>query len=158
MKRTNQRYAQIRNKGRGGSGKLFEQSFESEPVSDLKHLATVLMYIEANPHNAGLINCWRYRWSSYGLHARLDGVGSICSDLIVFDHWYLSLGDTYEERSSAYTQLFADYVARRQAAGAGGREPSAYTRRLLRPDGSSASESGFYVSSENQSDSGGVKG
>ena len=54
MKITLQRHAQRRNTNRGASGKLFEQRFDSEPVTDTRQLAATQMYIEANPIRAGI--------------------------------------------------------------------------------------------------------
>lgn len=158
MKQTNQRYAQIRNAARRGSGKLFEQSFHSEPIENEHHLSMSVMYIDANPQRAGMRNSWTYPWSTYAFHAGGPSTNQALATMISPDAWYLGLGESASERARAYRAAFSEYLA-------GGVEPKQlariaelerevsvpYTRRLLRPDGSSAAEVGFYVSSENDS-------
>ena len=69
MKRVNQRFAQIRNSERQGSGKLFEKRFFSAPIKNEKHLALTVMYIEANPYRAALRDSSNYPWSSRAIHS-----------------------------------------------------------------------------------------
>ena len=110
MKRVNQRYAQVRNSQRDGSGKLFEQAFESKPIESLAHLANAVMYIDANPHRAGLKSAATYRWSSFDFHTHRRERGHSLHGLLAPDEWYLGLGDTPAERGVEYGRLFADYL------------------------------------------------
>jgi putative transposase len=136
-----QRYAQIRNANRSGSGKLFEERFRSKPIADDAHLMAATMYIEANPIRAGLVrSAAEYRWSTYALHAGVDR-NSLLASMWTPSSWYLSLGASSSEREGAYRELFADYVARPPADD----DPFdyldvPYRRRLLRPNGSRAAE------------------
>lgn len=133
MKRTNQRYAQVRNKARKSSGKLFEQSFESEPIESEEHLASCVLYINANPHRAQIRACSTYRWSTHALHS---GKKDPCiGTMITFDAWYLALGRTHRERAAEYRQRFEDYLR----SGPNGGSRNAPGKRPRRPDGSSAS-------------------
>lgn len=142
MQQVNQRYAQKRNTRRGGSGKLFEQSFESKPVYTAQQLAHTVMYIDANPFRAGIANAESYAWSSLGYHLGDCRAAKVKGDLIEPDAWYLSLGASATARAQQYRQLFGRYLeADSSGARRPEREPNApYVRRLLRPDGSSAAE------------------
>lgn len=139
-----QRYAQLRNEARGGSGKLFEQRFRSKPIADDAHMLAAMLYIEANPIRAGLVtNPADYPWSTYSLHAGFRS--AIPRALWTPSSWYLSLGRTTEQRERAYRELFDDYIAKGMPDEEGRwlelsylDEP--YTRRLLRPNGSRAAE------------------
>jgi putative transposase len=158
-KRVNQRYAQIRNQERGGSGKLFEQSFESVPIEDDAHLAHAVMYIDANPHRAGCRDAWTYDWSTYALHAGDPGAARIPGDLITLDPWYRSLGGSPRERAETYREAFRAYLSMASELDEPIWEPQGIARgRLLRPDGTSAAEPGdFYVWSETANDDDGLK-
>lgn len=145
MKRVNQRYAQMRNATRGGSGKLFEQSFESAPIEDARHLAFAVMYIDANPHRAFMLDPWNYQWSSYAAHAGAPQSAKIPADMLTPDTWYRSLGNTAAERAKEYRRLFAGYVTGHAKPphgddGTAQHRPAKCSRRMLRPDGSSAAE------------------
>lgn len=141
-----QRYAQTRNASRDATGKLFEQRFYSKPIADIAHLRSATMYIEANPLRAGVATTDRYRWSTYALHARVSS-STISHALWTPSDWYLGLGDSMCERSESYREQLADYVTRDDPAE---EERWAhlryldlvYRRRLLRPDGSRAAETG----------------
>lgn len=110
MKRLNQRYAQIRNEHYGGSGKLFEQSFYSEPVLSERHQAYCTLYINANPHRAGVRNPLAYPWSTDAIHRGCLQRHGIPKGMIVPDAWYSSLGRTQWERQTAYSRLFSSYL------------------------------------------------
>lgn len=148
MKDVLQRYGQIRNDKRGGSGKLFEERFKSKPITEPRQLAFTHMYIEANPHRAGLGDLARtYPWSSYGIHAGASAAARIPTDLIVPNDWYLSLGVCDDSRYEAYRAAFGDYLRsgdpEMEATPIAAAERDAmanYTRRLRRPNGSSAAE------------------
>ncbi|HTM21930.1 MAG TPA: transposase [Kofleriaceae bacterium] len=147
-KRYAQRYAQIRNLKREGSGKLFEQRFYSKPVTSVIQLAYTTMYIEANPLRAGLVtDALDYPWSTYALHAGEPERSAFPSWMWTPSRWYLGLGRSADERAATYRQLFEVYVR-------GGLRPDhadelekldlldrPYTLRLRRPDESRAAES-----------------
>ncbi|HUH04420.1 MAG TPA: transposase [Kofleriaceae bacterium] len=168
MKDVLQRYGQIRNGKRAASGKLFEERFKSKPIVDPRQLAFAQMYIEANPNRAGLVgDVGQYPWSSYAIHAGAAADAKIPADLIVPSDWYCSLGPTPEVRQQRYRELFADYLARHDPtsddspiARAERAAMAPYTRRLRRPDGSSAAEprASFVVSGEKMSDDEGIEG
>lgn len=141
-----QRYAQHRNDDRDASGKLFEERFWSEPIKTVFHLAAVTMYIDRNPIAAGITAMAdSYRWSTYGLHANGRSLERRIDQLIVPSSWYLSLGRTTVARAREYERTFALYSA---TALAGEQQEfyrrfeggQAYSRRLERPNRSSARE------------------
>ena len=107
-----QRYAQRRNQLRHGSGKLFEQRFEAEPVTDAAYLATVTAYIELNPVAAGICDDpSQYRWSTHGLHIGRPELSEVPLELWTPSDWYDGLGDTVVERADRY----AEWVEQRRA-------------------------------------------
>ena len=133
--RVAQRYAQLRNAQRNGSGKLFEQRFYSKPVETDDYLLAATLYIEANPIRAGVVtNALDYPWSTYPLHAGCPERSAVPRQLWAPSRWYLSLGHSARERARAYCELFDAYVGQRPIDDDGDR----YTRRLLRPNGSRA--------------------
>ncbi|MCP4445756.1 MAG: transposase [Myxococcales bacterium] len=145
MKRVNQRYAQIRNEQRAGSGKIFEQSFFSEPIVGSRHLAFCVLYIDANPYKANLRNQQSYRWSTLALHSGRGEETTIFSNMVENDSWYEALGSTDVERQAEYCELFSSYLAGEvgdEFAHRGEpRQPAQYDgRRPTRPNGSSAAE------------------
>lgn len=142
MKRVNQRYAQVRNAQYGGSGKLFEARFESEPIESNSHLQFSVLYINANPHTAQLPSKDQYRWSTHAFHS--GEASKLMSDIITLDHWYASLGSTDTERAAIYRTCFKSYLAgkvdARYLKAAHRMEPRFATHRPARPDGTSATE------------------
>ena len=147
VQRFAQRYAQLRNEERSASGKLFEERYWSEPIRTVLHLAAATMYIDNNPVAGGVKSSPElHRWSSYRLHAGVGtpekGIGGLCTPT----DWYVSLGPTARARQDEYGRLFRLYATtelaraqerffHRQEHGA-----SRYTRRLERPDRTSARE------------------
>jgi len=98
-----QRYAQYRNRRRGSTGKLFEQRYLSKTVPDERYLATLTAYVELNPVRAGLAeDPFAYPWSTYPLHAGLAG-GMVPPRMWTPSDWYLSLGDTWQERGDRFS-------------------------------------------------------
>jgi putative transposase len=152
MKRINQRYAQIRNHRKNGSGKLFEQGFESEPVKTELYLATATMYIDANPDRAGLRSgAHDYSWSIAPHRLGSPERSGVHPALWTPSVWYLGLGETPTARIEAYRAAFARYlrepvlpehVAKRRVLERVEQiSVDKYEQRLRRPDGSSARES-----------------
>ena len=160
IKQVNQRYAQARNRRRGGSGKLFEERFYSRPVTSEEQFVLTMMYIEANPHRAGLHDPDQYPWSSLGIHAGTPAAARIPTDLIALDPWYRALAPSPAEQGQVYRRIFSEYLDNSReplhAVEVGQlerRDPQAERRRLLRPDGTSAAEpTGFYVSRQEPND------
>jgi putative transposase len=143
-----QRYAQTRNFRRDGSGKLFEQRYYCVPIVSDEQLAMVTAYVDLNAFRAHTVeDPAQHRWCTYRLHAGLPN-SDIPADLWTPSDWYLSLGATPEARAQRYRQFAAEYGARHrageaaEAAAAAAEPPLMYTRRLERPDGSRAAESG----------------
>lgn len=148
MAKLDQRYAQLRNIHRHGTGKVFEERFSSEPVQDDAHLAYATMYIDANPIRAGVVkDAIDYPWSTYGLHVGEARRSKIPESMWTPSDWYRSLGRTMSESARTYRTLFEEYVARGVEAEldasdwrAFARREAPYTHRLLRPNGSYARE------------------
>lgn len=147
MKLVLQRYAELRNAERNASGKLFEQRYESEPVTSLRQLAAVQMYIEANPIRAAISeSALEFEWSSYAIYAGAASRSRIPADMLTPTSWYESLGATRAERSEAYRREFADYLSRGEKPRHSDRittleeASQPYTLRLRRPNGTSARE------------------
>jgi putative transposase len=144
-----QRYAVYRNGSRDGTGKVFEERYRAKPITNDEYLATATAYVEMNPVVGGIVaQPGDYRWSTYGLHtgqANGDGLSTLWTP----SEWYLALGDDPETRATRYAESVDDY--RRN-----GKRPeyieeleafeaaaARYTRRLQRPDGTSAREPGL---------------
>lgn len=148
VKSFSQRYAQIRNDQRSSSGKLFEQRFYSKPVRDDAQLAMTVCYIDANPVTGGLVaNAIDYPYSTYAIHAGEPERCALPLDTWTPSPWYLGLGRSATAREAAYRECFAVYLETKQwpehqSEFAHIEELSfrPYTRRLLRPDGTRASD------------------
>jgi putative transposase len=57
-----------------GTGHLYQGRFKAFPIQMDSHLLTVLRYVEANPHAAGLVRrAEQWSWSSLGRSTTLDG-------------------------------------------------------------------------------------
>jgi putative transposase len=143
-----QRYAQARNSRRDGSGKLFEARFYCVPILSDEQMAMVTAYVDLNAFRAHTVeDPAAHRWCTYRLHAGLPD-SDIPADLWTPSEWYLSLGATPEARAHRYRQFATECGARyrageaAEAAAAAVEPPLVYTRRLERPDGSRAAESG----------------
>ena len=142
-----QRYTGHRNRERGGSGKLFEARFVSKPILDDTYLAVCHGYVELNPVRAGIVDAaGEYRWSSYRYWARSSAASPLMRELLTPSPWHLSLGSTGRDRAAGFERWV-------EACRIFGRKPedvaewdkveaysASYTRRLERPDGSSARE------------------
>jgi putative transposase len=139
-----QRYAQLRNARRGGTGKLFEERFRSKPVVSAEQLVNTTLYIDANPVRAGLVDdALDYPWSTYAFHAGFAERSQIPRALWTPSAWYVSLGRSDGERARVYRELFDAYVAGASepdddVAPIERRSSERYTLRLTRPDGSRA--------------------
>jgi len=113
VKRTAQRYAQVRNRRYQTTGKLFEQRYYSRPMKSEAHLAVATAYIDLNPVRARLVDDGtRYLWSTLRIHA-----GRHCSvpgldELWSPSEWYLGLGRDRVGRATAYQNWIDDCLAR----------------------------------------------
>jgi putative transposase len=102
MKHLGQRYVQYSNRTYKRSGTLWEGRYRSCLLQDQGYLLRCHRYIEMNPVRAGMTeHPADYRWSSYRINAQGE-----TSSLIVPHEQYLALGQTLEDRQSAYRDLF----------------------------------------------------
>ncbi|WP_339136671.1 MAG: transposase [Candidatus Electrothrix sp. GW3-4] len=98
MKRVAGRQTRYINKREERSGSLWEGRYKSSIISAQEYLPACCRYIELNPLRAGMVtDPAQYQWSSYG--AKVYGRRDTVVDLPQF---YLSLGDTEQERQTAY--------------------------------------------------------
>ena len=100
MKRVAGRQTRYVNKLENRSGSLWEGRYKSSVISSREYLPACCRYIELNPLRAGMVtDPALYQWSSYG--ARVSGKRDLVVDTPPF---YLSLGDTAQERRKAYEE------------------------------------------------------
>ena len=100
MKRVAGRQTRYVNKLEGRSGSLWEGRYKSSIISADEYLSACCRYIELNPLRAGIVtDPAQYQWSSYG--AKVCGRQDAVVDLPLF---YLSLGETAQERQTAYKE------------------------------------------------------
>jgi len=86
----------------GKSGTLWEGRHKGCLISSDDYLLSCMRYIEMNPVRAGMVGHPRdYRWSSYRTNA-----SAIESPLITPHALYDALGQTREQRTHAYRELF----------------------------------------------------
>lgn len=113
IKRIAQRYAQVRNKRYGTTGKLFEQRYYSKPLQSERHLAIATAYIDLNPVRGHLVeNGNEYEWSTHRIHCgvscRLRSLRSLWSP----SDWYRRLAHDPDGQAAAYRDWIADCRAR----------------------------------------------
>ena len=100
MKRVAGRQTRYVNKLENRSSSLWEGRYKSSVISSREYLPACCRYIELNPLRAGMVtDPALYQWSSYG--ARVSGKSDLVVDTPPF---YLSLGDTAQERRKAYEE------------------------------------------------------
>lgn len=98
------RYVRHVNAAHGRSGTLWGGRYKASIVESDGYLMTCYRYIEMNPVRAGLArHASDYRWSSHGYNALGEDNG-----LIVEHALYRALGASFEERRSAYRELFPE--------------------------------------------------
>mgnify|MGYP001823875597 FL=1 len=103
VKRVAQRYAQVRNKRYGTTGKLFEQRYYSKPMKSEGQLAIATAYVDLNPVRAHLVDDGNdYDWSTHRIHSGVPGETSNLEGLWSPSDWYLRLGPGPETRAAAY--------------------------------------------------------
>jgi putative transposase len=145
MKRCNHRYAQIRNDRRKGSGKLFEERFSSKPIKSEEQLIATTLYNDSNAYRAGMVATpFDHKWSTAALHAGCPAQAKIPLDLWTPSPWYAALGRTPDARAERYRAAMQGYLAlgapRPEEMEVIEETCARYTRRLERPDGTSARE------------------
>ena len=107
MQAQGRKYVQYFNFTYGRTGTLWEGRYKSTLVDAETYLLTVYRYIELNPVRAGMVqHASEYPWSSYRYNALGKSVG-----LLTPHSLYLWLGDTENERLSAYRALFKGRMA-----------------------------------------------
>ena len=104
-----QRYAQLRNRRRKASGKLFEERFWSKPIGDATYLAIATAYVDDNARTANLVRTDDFAWSTLGLHAGIGRAHPRVQELWTPSKWYLALGDDPSARQLAYRQWLYRY-------------------------------------------------
>ena len=109
IKRTAQRYAQVRNKRYSTTGKLFEQRYYAKPIQSEAHLAIATAYVDLNPVRAGLVeDPASYEWSTFRIHAGLTcrtvGIQSVWSP----SDWYRRLGRDPNQQAVVYRDWAAE--------------------------------------------------
>lgn len=115
IKRTAQRYAQLRNRRYKATGKLFEQRYYSKPIRSESHLAIASAYIDLNPVRAGIVeDPAHYDWSTFRIHAGLKCSVSGLRDLWTPSDWYQRLATDARGRSIAYHE-WASHCRKRDA-------------------------------------------
>jgi len=113
IQRVAQRYAQIRNKRFGTTGKLFEQRFYSKPIASESHLAIATAYIDLNPVRANLVeDGGKYNWSTYRIHSGLSCPTPGLINLWTPTDWYARLGRDSNARVAAYRNWIAECLER----------------------------------------------
>jgi putative transposase len=106
MQQLGRKYVGYFNKRHDRTGTLWEGRFRSSVILSDRYLFACYRYIELNPVRAGLVATAReYRWSSYRANAMLLPDGILQPSAI-----WLALGNSNEERSSRYRQIFNDVV------------------------------------------------
>lgn len=102
MKHLGQRYVQFINRTYRRSGTLWEGRFRSSLVQRDGYLLKCQRYIELNPVRAGMVRHPRdYAWSSHRVNAEHQP-----STLIVPHQEYVGLGESPQQRASAYRRSF----------------------------------------------------
>lgn len=101
MKVVGSRYAQYINLKYKRTGTLWEGRHRSSLVQTDKYLLTCMRYIELNPVRANMVKRpEEFQWSSYGVNAWGD------KSWLNQHEEYLRLGQSVEERSHSYRELF----------------------------------------------------
>lgn len=115
MQSLGRRYVQYANHRYKRSGTLWGGRYKSSLIDSEAYLLTCYRYVELKPMYLGLVNePSDYPWSSFHHHTAAE------RNHLIQDHrLYQKLGDSFEERAQAYSQLFRfefdrrlfDYIA-----------------------------------------------
>ena len=107
MKRLAGRQTQYVNKLEKRSGSLWEGRYKSSIISSKEYLLACCRYIELNPLRAGLVNDPEdYLWSGYN-----SKVKGIVDKVIDLDSNFRALGNTQQERQSAYKEYVTQTIS-----------------------------------------------
>lgn len=148
MKSFQQKYAGYRNGKRAGSGKLFEERYQSKPIRSEGQLGYTTAYVELNPVRAGVVKQPdEYRWSTFRLHAREGKELWIPPRLLTPSRWYSGLSRDPIRRLQLYAEFVEDCRRRevkpddiRPIATREREAQEPFTTRLERPNRRRASE------------------
>jgi len=109
IKRVAQRYAQVRNKRYGTTGKLFEQRYYSKPMKSERQLAIATAYVDLNPVRAHLVDHGiDYEWSTHRIHSGLSCRTTALASLWSPSDWYRRLGDDPGAQAAAYRNWISE--------------------------------------------------
>ena len=109
IKKVSQRYAQVRNKRFGATGKLFEERYHSRPVQSERHLAIATAYIDLNPVRAYLVGDGNdYEWSTHRIHCGMSCPRRSLSSLWSPSDWYRRLANEPAGQAAAYRDWIAE--------------------------------------------------
>ncbi len=98
MKRVAGKQTRLVNKMEKRTGSLWEGRYKSSPINANEYLLACCRYVELNPLRAGLVeDPVLYRWSSCQVK-----VGIKEQTWLDFDPFYLSLGETSDQRAKKY--------------------------------------------------------
>jgi putative transposase len=112
MQAQGRKYVQYFNYTYGRSGTLWEGRYKSTVVDTDNYLLTVYRYIELNPVRANMVShAADYPWSSYQGNALGKPI-----QLLTPHALYWQLGQTDDERQSAYRALFSGLIPKRDMA------------------------------------------
>lgn len=99
-------YVRYINSTYGRTGTLWEGRFRASLVDSERYFLTVSRYIELNPVRAGISkHPAEYPWSSYRMNALGKNIRLLTPHGV-----YLALGQSAEERQSAYQSLFTSHI------------------------------------------------
>ncbi len=106
MKRIAGRQTRYVNKKEKRSGSLWEGRFKSSPISADEYLLACCRYVELNPVRASMVEKpWQYIWSSCPAKT-----GDMALPWLDRDPFYMSFGDTIEERAEKYKIWLAETI------------------------------------------------
>ncbi|MEA3333291.1 MAG: transposase [Pseudomonadota bacterium] len=107
MKRVGGRQTRYFNKKENRSGSLWEGRYKSSPIQSNRYLLACCRYVELNPVRAGMVEFpWEYMWSSCGVK-----VGERKHEWLDLDPFYQSLGETEENRETAYKDWLIESIS-----------------------------------------------
>jgi putative transposase len=107
MQSVGRRYVQYFNYSYGRTGTLWEGRYRSTLIDSDAYLLTCMRYIELNPVRALMVmHPADYRWSSY----RANAFGE-ANDIVRPHETFLGLGNSDNERRTAYRQLFSGQLS-----------------------------------------------
>ena len=106
MKRVAGRQTSYVNKMEKRSGSLWEGRYKSSPISANEYLLACCRYVELNPLRAGMVeDPSQYPWSSCPAKSGIKE-----QSWLDFDPFYMSLGNTFDERAEKYGRWLRETV------------------------------------------------